>query len=100
MRIKYIPKGNRMIIQPIEKKEETKVGSLIAPDMADHLASGVVIAIGKGEYAKDTGLLIPTETLVGEIVAYRKDAAHIPLLNGQILMREPDLECGLEEEED
>jgi chaperonin GroES len=92
-KIVYKPLGNRVIVRPMEQKEEKKMGSIIVPEMADHLTIGAVEAVGKGEVAPSTGVLIPSGLKVSDLVLYRKEGAHIPLLDGRILMRENDIEA-------
>jgi chaperonin GroES len=92
----YKPYGSRVIIRPIEQKEEKKIGNIVVPEVADHLQIGEIVGAGIGEYAANTGVLIPMECKMGDIVLFRKEAPHIPLLNGTLLMRANDLEGGVE----
>src|SRR5262245_31692759 len=95
MEISYRPMGNRIIVKPIEDRQEKKWNSLIIPDTADHLMIGEVVKVGKGEYAQNTGVLIPTELKEGCVVMYLKAVAHTPLIFDNVqylLMREGDVE--------
>jgi chaperonin GroES len=96
-KIVYKPLGNRVIIRPIERKEDIVVGSLVLAENTIHYLFGKIIAVGKGEWASSTGELIPTTVVVGDTVLYRKECAFIPLIDGDILMREPDIEAIVEE---
>jgi hypothetical protein len=58
------------------------------------------VGAGVGEYATQTGQLIPMECKIGDIVLFRKEAPMIPLLNGTILMRAGDLESGVQNNPD
>lgn len=95
-KLSYKPYGSRVIIRPIEQKGEKKIGDIIVPDVADHLQMGEIMGAGIGDYAVQTGQLIPMECKIGDIVLFRKEAPMIPLLNGTILMRAGDLESGVE----
>jgi chaperonin GroES len=98
MSIKYRPLGNRVIIKKITANEEKKIGTILVPEMAEKLDIGEVMAVGIGEYAPQTGVLIPMECQVGEHILFIKEGAYIPLnIEGEwfLLMRENNVECRL-----
>lgn len=94
-KVNYVPLGNRCIVRKIEVEEEIKIGSILIPEMAEKLAMGEIVTVGIGEYAIQTGLLIPTEVKVGDRVLFLKEGGHVPLsINGEwyLLMRESNIE--------
>jgi len=63
--------------------------------MAERLELGEVVATGIGEYASQTGVLIPPECKIGDRVFFIKDGAYIPLnIDNEwyLLMRENNIE--------
>lgn len=93
---KFKPIKDRVIIRPIAVEEEVKIGSIIVPEMAEKLAMGEVVAVGIGEYANQTGVLIPNECEIGQRILYLKEGAFLPLRIGDehyLLMRESNIEC-------
>ena len=96
MSIKYRPLGNRALIREIKIEEELKIGSILIPEMAEKLAMGEVVKIGIGEYAVNTGVLIPCECQEGDKVLFLREGGHVPLSidgNWYLLMRESNIEC-------
>ncbi len=67
------PLKDRVIIKPDESPE--KIGEFILPSAAQPKPlRGVVVAVGPGSTAKDTGVFIPTELKAGEVVFFGKNA--------------------------
>ena len=65
--MKLKAKFNAVIVRPLGE-QETTYGSIIVPDMdKDRNVHGEVVAVGPGVNSV-TGVFIPTETKVGEIV--------------------------------
>lgn len=90
------PLGNRVLVKPIKETEEAKVGEIYMPDSTVILTKGYVIDVGIGEYARDTGKLIPMEIQKGNIVVFRKECAYLPVIIDGIehrIMREGDVEA-------
>ena len=70
-KVKIQPLGDRVLLQPIEQKEQKK-GGIIIPDTAkEKPQEGKVIAVGKGKIADD-GKLLPMEVKEGDRILYGK----------------------------
>ena len=69
--MKLTPLGDRVLVKPIEKKEEKK-GGIIIPDTAkEKPQEGEIIAVGKGKMSDD-GKLMPMDVKVGDKILYGK----------------------------
>jgi len=76
MAIKLQPLGDRVVVQPSEEEEVTKVtkGGIILPDTAKEKPQrGVIIAVGPGRLDEE-GKRIPMEVKKGDKVVYSKYA--------------------------
>ena len=69
--IRLKPLGDRVLVKPVEKKDEMR-GGLIIPDTAkEKPQEGEIIAAGKGKIAED-GKLIPMDVKAGDRILYGK----------------------------
>ncbi len=67
------PLGDRVLVEPLEEKEE-KIGNIYIPDTAkEKPTQGKVIAVGPGRVTDD-GKRIPMEVKEGQVVLYGKYA--------------------------
>lgn len=66
------PTGDRILIRPIKKTEEEKTegGILVPTTVKKETAEGEVIAAGAGRYASESGVFMPNEIKVGDLVLY------------------------------
>ena len=90
--IRLRPLGDRVIVKPIEKKEEVRAG-LIIPDTAkEKPQEGEIIAAGKGKIGED-GKLIPMDVKAGDKVLYGKYSGTEIKLDGQeyLIMHQDDV---------
>ena len=73
MRLK--PVNDKIVVKPIENKEEMTSGGIILPDTVQDgaLVEGEVVAIGEGMYSA-SGTLIPVICNVGDTILYNKNA--------------------------
>ena len=73
MRLK--PVNDKIVVKPIENKEERTAGGIILPDTVQDgtLVEGKVVAIGEGMYSA-SGTLIPVVVDVGDTILYNKNA--------------------------
>ena len=73
MRLK--PVNDKIVVKPIENKEEKTVGGIILPDTVQDgaLIEGKVVAEGDGMYSAN-GTLIPVICDVGDTILYNKNA--------------------------
>lgn len=88
------PLQDRVLVKPLEEKEETKKGGIIIPDTAkEKPMEGKVIAVGNGKLSEE-GKRMPLEVKKGNKVIYGKYAGTEIKLNGDeyLLMREDDLQ--------
>ncbi len=70
-RLSISPLGDRVVVLPLAKEEQTASGILI-PDSANREKpeQGTVVAVGPGRY--DDGTLVPMSTKVGDTVLFSK----------------------------
>jgi len=78
-KLNYTPLANRVIVKVLEQQKDQKVGSILVPDMAKSFDVAEVVAVGMGEFAPSTGVLIPMELKVGDTVLMIKDSG-VPIL--------------------
>ena len=73
MRLK--PVNDKIVVKPIENKEEMTSGGIILPDTVQDgaLVEGEVVAVGDGMYSA-SGTLIPVICDVGDTILYNKNA--------------------------
>ncbi|MBI2070486.1 MAG: co-chaperone GroES [Elusimicrobia bacterium] len=70
-RVKIRPLGDRVLVRPLEAKEQ-KRGTLIIPDTAkEKPMEGEVVAVGKGK-TSDEGKVMPMDVKAGDRVLYGK----------------------------
>lgn len=97
--MEYRPLGNRVLIDPIEiTKEEKMVGAIELAESAIILQRGKVLAVGRGEVASQTGVIIQGEIQVGDTVLFRKECPYLPIRypgdeKEYRLIRENDIEA-------
>ena len=74
-RVNFLPLGNRVVIKPLDDKEEQRSpGGIYIPDTAkEKPQEGKVVAVGLGKLGED-GKRIPMEVKVGDRVVYSKYA--------------------------
>lgn len=85
------PLQDRVLIEPLEQKEE-KIGSIIIPDTAkEKPQEGKVIAVGPGR--QENGKVIPVQVKVGDRVLYGKYAGTEIKKDGKeyLIVRESDI---------
>ena len=73
MALNIKPLADRVVVEPLEKDEETFAGGkLVLPDTAkEKPQQGKVLAVGPGRLDED-GKRIPMEIKVGDVVVYAK----------------------------
>ncbi len=85
------PLADRVLIEPIEEKEE-KIGSIIIPDTAkEKPQEGKVVAVGPGR--QEDGKVVPLQVKVGDRVLYGKYAGTEIKKDGKeyLIVRESDI---------
>jgi chaperonin GroES len=90
--VRLRPLGDRVIVKPIEKKDEVR-GGLIIPDTAkEKPQEGEIIAAGKGKIGDD-GKLIPMDVKAGDKILYGKYSGTEVKMDGQefLIMHQDDI---------
>ena len=90
--VRLRPLGDRVIVRPIEKKDEVRSG-LIIPDTAkEKPQEGEIIAAGKGKVGDD-GKLIPMDVKAGDKILYGKYSGTEIKVEGQeyLIMHQDDI---------
>ena len=90
--VRLRPLGDRVIVKPIEKKDEVRSG-LIIPDTAkEKPQEGEIIAAGKGKIGED-GKLIPMDVKAGDKILYGKYSGTEVKMDGQefLIMHQDDI---------
>jgi len=90
---KLRPLYDRVVVKPIEEKEEKTPSGIIIPDTAKEKPSeGEVIAVGEGRLLEN-GQIAPLKVKVGDKVVYSKYAGNEFVVDGEdlIVLREDDI---------
>jgi chaperonin GroES len=88
-----VPLGDRIVVRPLEKDNETTVGGIIIPDTAkEKPQEGEVIAVGSGKLL-DSGERMAPSVAVGDKVLYGKYAGTEVKYGGEelLIIREDDI---------
>lgn len=87
------PIGDRVLVKPVDDKEQTTKGGIIIPDAAkEKPQEGVVIAVGTGK-TDDKGEKIAFTVKKGDKVLYSKYGGTEVKLDGEahLILREDDI---------
>lgn len=86
------PLADRVIILP-DPIQEDKSLFKVREENQDKPSSGTVMAVGKGRYATESGVLIPNELEVGNKVLYNRFAGGVINVEGveHLLIKESDI---------
>ena len=90
--IRLRPLGDRVLVKPIEKKDEIR-GGLIIPDTAkEKPQEGEIVAAGKGKIGDD-GKLIAMDVKAGDKILYGKYSGTEVKIEGQeyLIMHQEDI---------
>lgn len=90
---KLKPLYDRVVVKPIEEKQEKTPSGIIIPDTAKEKPSeGEVIAVGEGKLLEN-GQISPLKVKVGDKVVYSKYAGNEFVVDGEelIVLREDDI---------
>ena len=94
MSLNLKPLGDRVIVEPVEKEEETFAGGeLILPETAkEKPQQGIILAVGVGK-KDDDGERIPMDVEQGQRVLYAKYAGTEVKIDGKklLILRESDI---------
>lgn len=70
----FHPLYNNVIVEKDEEKEQTKGGIILPDDAKDKPSTGIVVAVGTGNYNELTGQLTPLTVKAGDRVLFAKFA--------------------------
>jgi len=65
------PLADRVVVKPIEEEEVTALGIVLPETAKEKPQKGTVVAVGPGK-KDDSGVLIPMEVKVNDVVLYAK----------------------------
>lgn len=87
------PTEDRVLIEPVAVETKTASGLYIPESAQEKPNKGTVIASGIGKYASDTGVLIPMQVKVGDVVVYYMRGSTEVSDNGKnyLIMKESDI---------
>jgi chaperonin GroES len=99
MTLKIKPLGDRVVVEPQDKGEETFAGgALVLPETAkEKPQQGVIVAVGPGK-KDDDGDRIPMDVEQGDLVLYAKYAGTQIKLDGKelLILKESDILATIE----
>ncbi|MCF7907613.1 MAG: co-chaperone GroES [Candidatus Omnitrophica bacterium] len=90
--MKFKPLSDRILVKPLEAKEQTK-GGIVIPDSAkEKPQEGEIVAVGEGKKSDD-GKVIAVSLKVGDKVLYGKYSGTEITLDGEecLIIREDDV---------
>jgi len=90
--VKFKPLGDRVLVKPLEAKEQTK-GGIIIPDSAkEKPQEGEIIAVGEGK-KDNAGKVTPLSLKAGDKVLYGKYSGTEVVIDDQeyLIVREDDV---------
>lgn len=94
---KYKPLAGRILIRPIDNTKDDRMrGSIELSEDALPTQHAMVVGVGRGEVAPQTGTVVPMELNEGDIVLIRKGMAYLPVRQDNedlMLVRESDVEA-------
>jgi chaperonin GroES len=100
MSLKLKPLGDRVIVEPVEKEQETFAGgALVLPETAkEKPQQGIILAVGPGRKDED-GDLIRMDVEEGQRVLYARYAGTEVKIDGKklLILKESDILAVVEE---
>jgi chaperonin GroES len=93
MALNFKPNADRVVVETAAAEEKTASGIYIPDTAKEKPQQGVVVAVGPGRYADQTGSLIPLSVKVGDQVLYSKYGGTEVTIEGQeyLIMRDADI---------
>ncbi|MBY0245150.1 MAG: co-chaperone GroES [Sphingobacteriaceae bacterium] len=93
MALNFKPSADRVVVEAAAAEEKTASGIYIPDTAKEKPQQGVVIAVGPGKYADQTGNLIPMSVKVGDNVLYSKYGGTEVTIEGTeyLIMRDSDI---------
>jgi len=93
MSLNIEPSADRVVVEAAPAETMTASGIYIPETAQEKPQKGIVIAVGKGKYAEQTGNLIPINVKAGDTVMYGKYGGTEINLDGEdyLIMRASDI---------
>ncbi|MES2445828.1 MAG: co-chaperone GroES [Bacteroidota bacterium] len=93
MALNFKPYADRVVVETAAAEEKTASGIYIPDTAKEKPQQGVVVAVGPGRFADQTGTLIPLTVKVGDQVLYSKYGGTEVTIEGKeyLIMRESDI---------
>ncbi|RZL45194.1 MAG: co-chaperone GroES [Pedobacter sp.] len=93
MALNFKPNADRVVVETAAAEEKTASGIYIPDTAKEKPQQGVVVAVGPGRYADQTGTLIPLSVKVGDQVLYSKYGGTEVTIEGKeyLIMRDADI---------
>ena len=94
MAIKLKPLGDRVVVEPVEKEEDTASGIVLPETAKEKPQEGMVLAVGPGRWDEDGEKRVALDVKEGDKVLYAKYAGTEVKLPGDrkvLVLRESDL---------
>jgi chaperonin GroES len=93
MALNFKPNTDRVVVEAAAAEEKTASGIYIPDTAKEKPQQGIVVAVGPGKYAEQTGNLIPLSIKVGDQVLYSKYGGTEITIEGTeyLIMRESDI---------
>ncbi|TKC13254.1 co-chaperone GroES [Pedobacter polaris] len=93
MALNFKPNADRVVVETAAAEEKTASGIYIPDTAKEKPQQGVVVAVGPGRHADQTGTLIPLSVQVGDQVLYSKYGGTEVTIEGKeyLIMRDTDI---------
>ncbi len=93
MALNFKPNADRIVVEPAAAEEKTASGIYIPDTAKEKPQQGIVVAVGPGKHAEQTGTLIPVNVKVGDQVLYSKYGGTEVTIEGKeyLIMRDSDV---------
>jgi chaperonin GroES len=93
MALNFKPNADRVVVETAAAEEKTASGIYIPDTAKEKPQQGVVVAVGPGRFADQTGVLIPLSVKVGDQVLYSKYGGTEVTIEGTeyLIMRDTDI---------
>ncbi|MHA4893487.1 co-chaperone GroES [Pedobacter sp. PWIIR3] len=93
MALNFKPNADRVVVEAAAAEERTASGLYIPDTAKEKPQQGVVVAVGPGKFADQTGNVIPLSVKVGDQVLYSKYGGTEITIEGKeyLIMRDSDI---------
>ncbi|MES2828656.1 MAG: co-chaperone GroES [Bacteroidota bacterium] len=93
MALNFKPNADRVVVEAAAAEERTASGLYIPDTAKEKPQQGVVVAVGPGKFADQTGNVIPLSVKVGDQVLYSKYGGTEITVEGKeyLIMRDSDI---------